>query len=597
MDPTIIAALVESIMRASNAEDPIAARSQALNAVDLDAIERELTASAQAIISNDAATPDDLAAAERLTAAVEAVRAERAHRVEAAATEQAQREALQSRLATAAAAAVAPTPAPAPAPTATASVETPEPPAADPEPAPAADPEPEPAADPEPEPAPAPAEPATASSEARVPTVAEIAAASSDPATEIPVPGVSPVTAVAAMDIPGRRAGEAFQDLRDVAKAMMTRMASLGRVSSASVSLEQVPVAQFSYVDQLQMLGDNAEQNGLLLMRAGEPQALTASGGFCAPRENVYTFFGPINMVADLAQDYLPTVGAPRGGINYPVSPDIRDAFTANPSRAYTATNDANAVNKVVTSFTCPSFQTCDVEAQYVILKFGNFATRAYPEWVEHWIRLAMDVHAHKVSAKLIAAMVAASRASVGVGASAGATSTLFGNFDLAAADFRNDLKMRRDAPLECWVPNWIYDMIRSDLAHARKGGLETLAVTDAQITSWFQVRNLVPRLVSDWQDISSTKTTGAAVWPATLSFMIFAPGTFVKLDQGTLDLGVVRDSTLNTTNDYTMFVETFEQVCKVGNESRVYAVVVCPNGAFSADQNLDCNAHDIPGS
>jgi hypothetical protein len=383
---------------------------------------------------------------------------------------------------------------------------------------------------------------------------------------------------------------------------MTQRMATLGRLNSPSVSLETVPVAHFSYEGSLRMLGKDPEANGLLLMAASQPQALTASGGFCAPRENIYTFFGPINTPEGLAQDYLPTVGTPRGGIQFPVSPDIRDAFTKNPSRTWTAANDLDAADdgspsKAVTTFTCPSFSTCDVEAQYVILKFGNLQTRAYPEWVEHWIRLSMDVHAHKVSAKLISAMVSGSRAVVAVGPNAGATSTLFGSFDLAAADYRNDLKMRRDAPLECWVPNWINDLIRSDMARARKGGLETLAITDAQIAGWFAARNLIPRTVSDWQDISATKTTGATTWPAGLSFMIFAPGTWVKLDMGTLDLGVVRDSTLNATNDYTMFIETFENVCKVGTESRVYSASICANGAFSADQNLNCAGVDIPGS
>jgi hypothetical protein len=39
-------------------------------------------------------------------------------------------------------------------------------------------------------------------------------------------------------------------------------------------------------------------------------------------------------------------------------------------------------------------------------------------------------------------------------------------------------------------------------------------------------------------------------------------------LDGGTLDLGIIRDSTLVGTNDYKMFIETFESVAKVGIES-----------------------------
>lgn len=37
--------------------------------------------------------------------------------------------------------------------------------------------------------------------------------------------------------------------------------------------------------------------------------------------------------------------------------------------------------------------------------------------------------------------------------------------------------------------------------------------------------------------------------------------GTFIQLDQGALDLSVVKDVTLNSTNDFQLFAETFEAV------------------------------------
>ena len=52
------------------------------------------------------------------------------------------------------------------------------------------------------------------------------------------------------------------------------------------------------------------------------------------------------------------------------------------------------------------------------------------------------------------------------------------------------------------------------------------------------------------------------------LEFALFTEGTWLFLDGGTLDLGIVRDSTLNKTNEYCMFVETFESAAFVGLES-----------------------------
>lgn len=404
------------------------------------------------------------------------------------------------------------------------------------------------------------------------------------------------VRVTAAADVPGVSIGSDFADLRTVADAIIRRQDMLGKGRSGNIEMERLPVVQFNYLDTLRQAGDDKMMNALMLREAGQPDAMTASGGFCAPAEVVYSFV-KVNTPTDLVQNWLPVVGAPRGSIEYPVSPDIRDAFNDNVTRSYSNQDDINGTHKITAVIACPTFNTCTVGAQYVILQFGNFGTRAYPEWVEHWLGLSMDTHAHKVSQKLIIQMVSLSNAAVAVGPNGGATGTLFGNFAMAAADLRHDLRMGRDALLEIVVPAWTYDLIRSDLARARKGTLETLSVSNAEINTWFAASNLVPRLVEDWQDISGNAATGTSVWPSGLDFLLYPPGTFVKLDMGTLDLGVVRDSVLNATNDYNIFVESFESVCKPGIESRLYSVSICANGSFSADQNLSCAGIDIPGS
>jgi hypothetical protein len=63
----------------------------------------------------------------------------------------------------------------------------------------------------------------------------------------------------------------------------------------------------------------------------------------------------------------------------------------------------------------------------------------------------------------------------------------------------------------------------------------------------------------------------------------LFAPGSFVFVDAGQLDLGVVRDSTLNNTNDAEMFGESFESLAFVGTESIRLRSAVCPSGTGSS--------------
>lgn len=52
-----------------------------------------------------------------------------------------------------------------------------------------------------------------------------------------------------------------------------------------------------------------------------------------------------------------------------------------------------------------------------------------------------------------------------------------------------------------------------------------------------------------------------AAVAPT----VVFLGGTWELLDGGTLELGVIRDSLLTTTNDFQIFAETNERVGFVG--------------------------------
>jgi hypothetical protein len=60
-------------------------------------------------------------------------------------------------------------------------------------------------------------------------------------------------------------------------------------------------------------------------------------------------------------------------------------------------------------------------------------------------------------------------------------------------------------------------------------------------------------------------------------------------LDAGVLELGIVRDSTLNSTNDYQIFGESFENVAFLGIESLKVTTPVCATGEVTAPRTLSC--------
>jgi len=63
------------------------------------------------------------------------------------------------------------------------------------------------------------------------------------------------------------------------------------------------------------------------------------------------------------------------------------------------------------------------------------------------------------------------------------------------------------------------------------------------------------------------------------LVWFLFVEGTFQYLDGGRLDLGVVRDSILDATNDYETFVEVFENVAFRGIEAYQVQSTILPTG------------------
>ncbi len=392
-------------------------------------------------------------------------------------------------------------------------------------------------------------------------------------------------------DISGHTAGERVETTSDLAHAIIKKVSQL---STRNPGVRQdFEVARIDYSQSMDMVAaektvEVAEQFNTIRNEAvntADKASLTASGGICAAPERFYDFCR-INRPEGLVQSFLPSMFVARGAITWYASPDIRDAFAITGpaiSETYTVANDLAGDSKTCVTFPCPAEVTAEIEAQYVCLQFGNIGSMTFPEWVEHWIALSMDVHAHYVSAKLMVDIVAEVDDTVAFGdlsaytGGLGVAASVFSTLDLAVADYRHDMRTGSSLNFEAILPSWGYDMIRADLS--KTGRLE--GVSDAQIDSWFRARGVTVNMVTDWVDVDEGQTTpapsdaeGAHNWALELPIIFYPRGTFVKLDMGTLDLGVVRDSTLNSTNDYQLFVETFESLAKPGcGDARRYNV------------------------
>jgi hypothetical protein len=153
----------------------------------------------------------------------------------------------------------------------------------------------------------------------------------------------------------------------------------------------------------------------------------------------------------------------------------------------------------------------------------------------------------------------------------------LLNSIDLATSKYRQDYRMSVNSVLEVILPVWAKSLLRSDLA--MRSGVDLLAVTNAMIDEYFAVRQVRPQFVYDYQDIPTNPFTGDP-WPSQVKFNVYAAGSYIRGDGGVIDLGVVRDSVLNATNDYTAaWTEQMYLVAKVGPISRNFAVNIDNEG------------------
>jgi hypothetical protein len=403
---------------------------------------------------------------------------------------------------------------------------------------------------------------------------------------------------VASADIRGFTQGSQLGGYKDLVKAFASRART---VPVTHGSPNYVPVAQLQREYKFN-LDDNStpDEAWAVLQAAANPTALVAAGGWCAPSEISYDFF---NIVAEDGMIDIPTTGIRRGGMRWPTSPSFGDLAASTGLWVWNETQDIAAATGTAQSGTktcarvpCAAYNEARLACDGICITAGNFTTDAWPEQLANFLRLVMAAHAHRVNTRVIAQMAAGSIPVTGYAVTGiGTAVPVLNSIEMQVVDYRTKYAMSDGAVLEAIFPNWIKAMIRADLAK-RKGWDSPDAafnISDAEIATWFTLRNIAVQFVQDWQVRGASQfgqTTAITAWPSSVQFMLYAAGTWVKGNGLSLDLGIVRDSTLNATNDYTAaWSEDCWLTAMIGHESRLITVPICSNGAVGADVTMPC--------
>jgi len=404
---------------------------------------------------------------------------------------------------------------------------------------------------------------------------------------------------VASADIPGFAQGTRLNGMNDLVAAAHARVRTVGTTTRGD-DAPRYTVATLNR-DFKYTLDRNAtpQQISDVLTAATNIDELVAAGGWCAPSEISYDLF---NIVCEDGMLDLPTVGINRGGIRFPISPTFA-SLSGNPALwSWNETQDIAAVTGTAQSGTktcgrvpCASFSEERLECDGVCLTVGNLMDDAYPELIANHMKLLMAFHAHKMNLKRINKLVTASVAvsgTLGMGAvSESVINNVLGAIEIQAIDYREKFAMCEDAVLEVVLPRWILAMMRADIR--RKTGIAEFSVADSYIEGLFDALDVRIQFVGDWQ-VRTTgypgTSTALMAWPTQVQALMYAPGTFVLGNGMKLDLGVIRDSVLNATNDFTAaWMEECWLVAKLGHESRLLTINVCPNGVTGAANITAC--------
>lgn len=248
--------------------------------------------------------------------------------------------------------------------------------------------------------------------------------------------------------------------------------------------------------------------------------------------------------------------------------------FTYNVTTA-NATNATGTLGrgKGCIRVTCTNWTEYRLEAFGLCLQNGNLMNQAFPELTRRFIELATNAHLHRMS-KLWIDTIASSAHSDAVTMDDVVKSDVFGEVmsavELSEEDYRSQHKISDNVILESLFPEWAREAFRASLA--MRAGVDLLTVTDAQLDAAFAARNVRPQFLQDYQPMWNG--TMRTAWPTSMEFITYPAGDFVEGNGGTINLGVVRDSRLNATNDYTAaWTEDFRLLARRGPKARKVTV------------------------
>ena len=428
------------------------------------------------------------------------------------------------------------------------------------------------------------------------PRIGRVSARRPQRSAPVVAPSGSAAPLVAAAGVPNRPMGARLDTADDRGAAFRDVLDTMKRGNMQAGMRVPVAFARAEYAEE-GMLDQNARANLRKIESVRAPEAIAAAGGICAPPVPRYDLpsFGSASRPV---RDSLANFGAERGGVILPSIPRLTDLDDA--VGFWTVQDDEDAAGEDGPTKPCLVVECGDDETvvPYAVtqcLEIGNWNARTWPERIDEFLRLLEVQTARKAEVRLLQGIAAGSTA-VTVPQNLGAARDILAALDLAVAGYESRHRIE-NASFTWLAPTWLRRMIRTDLTREMPGSAdERLAAADAEIDAFLRVRGITPRWILDGEagQIFGTQADGALVdWMATSVTYLYETGTWLGLNGGELNLGVVRDSGLNARNSYQIFSEFWEAPAFYGLESLRLSMTICPSGATAGTLEPVCDPDD----
>lgn len=330
----------------------------------------------------------------------------------------------------------------------------------------------------------------------------------------------------------------------------------------------------------------NEAQMALREQHGAEYESMVASGGVPGPAEPRYQqiTYGQANRPL---RDALPGFLASRGQIIFNQSPTLADIVLDQSGGAVgTITNaqDVTGTAKTIQEISAPQAVTVTVEAEVLRFSQGNFADRFYPERTRAFMALGQVAFARHNEALRLNDIKNGSVKWTDTPAKFGAYRDLKRTF-LAVLEEIEDLVRDFEQQFTVLMPEFVPSLIASDLiaqGFGESGWKQTEDMVKADMQSWASNASITWMYDSIRGRLSTTPTGQSPRTPGydtDVEWCIFPTGTWLYLDGGQLDLGIIRDSATSQLNKFQTFFEQWEAVAQIAPLSFWITNSLCANG------------------